>query len=850
MAKQNKINKKRAKRRARHHKGTRHDYRQGGRVALQGGGAGAQNFNPFTDEETQRRIDEYNAQQGINTPGYVPKELYPKIDVPVPGALNQNTPGYNPMLSVQDWQGSQDQTNQVVTEPTDTTTTDTGTDTTTTDTGIPKQQYQVTNPTTGEVTLFNTQEEAETFATTLIDTRSAAEKIADLPPGSYTSDPFRSSATAQKVTESAAGAGARDKAIISAPMKAGLTLTPDGTDYVRYPEGHEKAGEPIPAVKDVKAKKIAGTDEDGKPIYKLDAATVDNYLRNEDGTVATYTAGHPLAGQPISAFDETVTEGTAKDAVTGPVKTDVTAGSYTGATGTAAIINPATGQLSPDAVASVQAASLTLAAQGVDISEAEATSRLTQRVIGTLDPAAKATAAKIAGTDLPRVLRAKKQLRKAGLTEEQINTFSNDPELLEDKLMDYTETQRGMIAGLPDEALVNTQLDSLLTGMENGEIPNFAKPAVAAVNQLMAQRGLDISTVGRDALFNAIIQSAIPLAQSNAQSIKESVLSQRSIEAQAEQINAQMAQQTALSNADKTFNLNMAQFNADQQTALSNSKFLQTVTFTDSSNAQQAVIQNAAVTAQLDLANLSTSERVAVNNAKSFLSMDMANLSNDQQASVLNGQMEQQAMLSNQAADNAARQFNATSIQQRDQFITQLSTQVDLSNAARQDAMTQFNANSKNAAEARRVGIEADLAKANAAMVNDIAKFNTQVEFDRTKWNQMNAQAVEMSNVDWRRKQNLADTAAQNQVNMQNAMNAYDLEKTSMAMLWQEMRDKADYEFKASENEATRKTQLLATALGNEGAGSAENWSTSIGNLISTVDGAIYGKTAAQPTTT
>mgnify|MGYP003654163527 CR=1 FL=1 len=38
MAKQNKINKKRAKRRARHHKGTRHDYRQGGRVALQGGG--------------------------------------------------------------------------------------------------------------------------------------------------------------------------------------------------------------------------------------------------------------------------------------------------------------------------------------------------------------------------------------------------------------------------------------------------------------------------------------------------------------------------------------------------------------------------------------------------------------------------------------------------------------------------------------------------------------------------------------------------------------------------------------------------------------------------------------------
>ena len=104
-----------------------------------------------------------------------------------------------------------------------------------------------------------------------------------------------------------------------------------------------------------------------------------------------------------------------------------------------------------------------------------------------------------------------------------------------------------------------------------------------------------------------------------------------------------------------------------------------------------------------------------------------------------------------------------------------------------------------------------------------------------------------MSNVDWRRKLNLADTAAQNQVNMQNAMNAFDLEKTSMAMMWQELRDKADYEFKAAENEATRKTQLLATALGNDGAGAAENWSASVGSLINSVLSATYGATAVPP---
>ena len=488
-----------------------------------------------------------------------------------------------------------------------------------------------------------------------------------------------------------------------------------------------------------------------------------------------------------------------------------------------------------------------MAAKGVTISEEEAASRLTDRVVGILDPEAKATAAKVAGTTLPRVLRAKKQLRKAGLSEEDINTFANDPDLLEDKLMEYTEVERGIIEGLPNEALVNVQLEALLNGMESGEIPNFAKPAVAAVNQLLAQRGLDASTVGRDALFNAIISAATPLAQSNAQTIKESVLQQRGIEAQASQIDAQMAQQTALSNADKTFNLNMAQFSADQQTALANSKFLQTVTFTNASHLQQAAMQTAASWAQLDVANLGTRERVAVSNAKSFLNMDLANLSNDQQSRVINGQMDQQKMLSNQAAQNASLQFNAQSQQQVDTFMANLGAQIDLQNASRQDAMKQFNANAKNAAEARRVGIAADISKANAAMINDISKYNSQRDFERVKWNTANAQAIEMSNVDWRRKLNLADTAAQNQVNMQNAMNAFDLEKTGMAMMWQELRDKADYEFKAAENEATRKTQLLATALGNDGAGSADNWSASVGQLINSVLSATYGATAVPP---
>ena len=129
--------------------------------------------------------------------------------------------------------------------------------------------------------------------------------------------------------------------------------------------------------------------------------------------------------------------------------------------------------------------------------------------------------------------------------------------------------------------------------MENGEIPTWASPAVSAVEQMLAQRGLSASTVGRDNLFNAIIQSAVPLAQANAQAIQANVAQTRELESREELTNVQLRQQTAMQNASNVFQMDMAQFSADQQTALSNSKFLQTVGLTEASNNQQAIIQNA-----------------------------------------------------------------------------------------------------------------------------------------------------------------------------------------------------------------------------------------------------------------
>jgi len=475
--------------------------------------------------------------------------------------------------------------------------------------------------------------------------------------------------------------------------------------------------------------------------------------------------------------------------------------------------------------------------EGVDVEIPEGA--LTERVIGTISEGAKASAAINAGTSLARITRAKKQLAKAGLTDEQIEDIGNDPALLEDRLADFSEEERGIIEGLPEEALVSTQLNGLLEGIENGNIPPWAAPAVAQVEQMLASRGMSASTVGRDSLFNAIIQSALPIAQSNAQAIQSSVSQQKNIEAAEAEANAQRRQQTATQNAQNVFNMDMAQFSSDQQIALSNSKFLQTVGLTEASNDQQAAVQNALLMSQANLAEADFYQKSQIQNAQAFLQTDMANLNNQQQANVIKAQQEQQRLLSNQSAENAARQFNAASENQTQQFMASLNAQVNQFNVAQANATAQFNTQQKNAAEARRVGIEADINKANAAIVNQTKQFNQQLDFQRDQWNAANKQAVQQSNVNWRRKANLADTAAANAINQQNVQNAFGLTSSALSFLWQELRDQASFDFQFADNTATRKNNAMIAAASSEGD-AAKNWSSNYKNVSSIVD-SIFG---------
>ena len=566
--------------------------------------------------------------------------------------------------------------------------------------------------------------------------------------------------------------------------------------------------------------------ETGKPIREQATTTMQDVEGYVDTTAQATTAGQ--------VTPETVT--------TGQVTTAQTPEQIQAAQMEAAMVSPdaqveaAEGEVSDQAIAQAEGVERVAPIEGAEVEIPEGA--LTERVVGKISDGAKATAAINAGTSLSRITRAKKQLSRAGLSDTDIQEIGNDPEALEDRLADFSEEQRGIIEGLPEEALVSTQINGLLEGMENGEIPVWAKPAVAQVEQMLAQRGMSASTVGRDSLFNAIIQSAMPIAQSNAQAIQSSVAQQRDIEARESEANAARVQQTALTNAQNVFQMDMAQFSSDQQIALSNSKFMQTVGLTEANNEQQAAIQDALLMSQANLAEADFNQKAQIQNAQAFLSMDMANLNNKQQANVLKAQQNQQRLLSNQSAQNAAAQFNAASENQTNQFMSSLNAQMNQYNASQANAMEQFNATQSNAAEARRAGREADIEKFNAQLITQVDQFNSQQDFARNQWNAQNSAAVEASNIQWRRQANTVNTAAQNQINMQNAQNAFGLSTQAMSFLWQELRDQADFDFRSYENEENRKAQIISTAIANEGK-AGERYDDYLSELLATV-GASY----------
>ena len=289
---------------------------------------------------------------------------------------------------------------------------------------------------------------------------------------------------------------------------------------------------------------------------------------------------------------------------------------------------------------------------------------------------------------------------------------------------------------LDPRATVKFQIGELFSSLEEGKpLPAWAAPAVRSVGAEMAKRGLGSSSMAAAAITQALMESGVPIAAQDAKSYS----------------------------AIQVQNLN---------------------------NKQQATMQNAMTYAAMDKANTDARLQAAVNNARAFLQIDVANLSSEQAMQSIDLQSKYQKLVSDSAAENTARAFNAKSENQINEFYTELESQIEAANIARSEGILRYNASEANTFE----------------------QFNSRVAEAREQFNINQQNTINQANAVWRRQVNTANTAGQNEVNRQNAINTLNLTQDSLHRMWQKYRDDASWIYNSTENALQREHQIALYA--------------------------------------
>jgi len=396
------------------------------------------------------------------------------------------------------------------------------------------------------------------------------------------------------------------------------------------------------------------------------------------------------------------------------------------------------------------------------------------------------------------------------------------------------QTQAAAATANPSQqAMVQDQLSGLMNQFQGGATPAWAAGAMRNATAQMAARGLGASSLAGQALVQAAMESAMPIAQADAATISKfesQNLSNRQQSAMlaAEQRARFMGQefdqafQVKVQNASRIADIANQNFTAEQQVQLENSRAANTMNLANLSNTQALIMSEAAALAQLDTANLNNRQQAAVQNAQNFLQYDMANLSNRQQTDLFKAQQRVQSLFTDQAATNAAAQFNASSQNQTDQFFANLSSQVSQFNATQQNAQSQFN----------------------AGQANTVNRFNAELNNQRDQFNAQNQLVIAQSNAQWRRQIATADTAAVNRANELNANAILDISKQAYDNLWSYYSDTMEWAWTSAENELDRITTIATAQLDADARKQAADAAASsaagsaIGNLVGSLGSA------------
>jgi hypothetical protein len=459
----------------------------------------------------------------------------------------------------------------------------------------------------------------------------------------------------------------------------------------------------------------------------------------------------------------------------------------------------------------------------------------TQAAQGTVDPRAELVAAQQTASSVGNLNAAQ---GNAILLNNPVQREIQAGELISgvadaQKAAQFTEQVEAATATPSDQATVQGQLAQLTANFDAKNPPAWAAGALRNATSRMAARGLGASSIAGQAIVQATLEAALPIASADAATVAQFEAQNLSNKQQRAMLAAQQraefmgmeftqAFQARVQNAAKVSEIANINFTAEQQVQLENSRIANTMNMQNLSNNQALVMSEAAALAQMDAANLNNRQQAAVQNAQNFLQMDMANLSNRQQVNMFKAQQRVQSLFTDQAAQNAAAQFNATSQNQVDQFFASLNSQVSQFNTSQANAQSQFNAGQRNTVE----------------------RFNAELNNQRDQFNATNQLAIAQNNAVWRREIATANTAAINRANELNASALLDISKNAYDNLWTYYADTMEWAWTSAENELDRinsmaiaqlsaDAQAAATkAAGKTAAGAA------VGSLIGTLGSA------------
>lgn len=252
-----------------------------------------------------------------------------------------------------------------------------------------------------------------------------------------------------------------------------------------------------------------------------------------------------------------------------------------------------------------------------------------------------------------------------------------------------------------------------------------------------------------------------------------------------------------------------------------------------SSMAGQAIVQ-AAMESALPIAGA---------DARTQAEFEIKNLDNEQQTRIFKTQQRISGLLSDQAADNAAKTFNAQSQNQINMFNENLQSSVKQFNASQINAIRQFNAGETNA----------------------ISKFNADMLEQRSQFNAKNDVLVQQANVQFRNsmfeaKMNIKSTEAITQANitsqeriqkaardaerkMAQAQLAHQSAQNQLAREQQAEQAALERVFQAEQSQADRALTVLTTTMAADtqkelaSMAATDSEKSGIGQLIGTVLG-------------